>query len=83
MKEKTILMYGTYKTSELETLKELYEQASAEYTTGSHLTHRGLTYYVIEGHVTSSQQKQIKEAVDHIAKTNYHWGKMTFSKTVW
>lgn len=83
MTKKTILMYGTYKTSELDTLKELYEKASAEYTTCSHLTHRGLSYYVIEGHVTPSQQKQIKEAVDHIAKTNYHWGKMTFSKTVW
>ena len=83
MAEKTILMYGTYKTSELETLEQLYEQASAEYTTGSHLTHRGLVYYVIEGHVTPPQLKQIKDAVDHIAKTNYHWGRMTFNKTVW
>lgn len=83
MTEKTILMYGTYKTSELETLRQFFEQASAEYTTCSHLTHRGLTYYVIEGHVTPSQQKQIRDAENYIAKTNYHWGKMTFSKTVW
>ena len=83
MTEKKILMYGTYRTDELETLKDLYEQASAEYTTGSHLTHRGLTFHVIEGRVTPAQQKQIKAAADHIAKTNYHWGKMTFSKTVW
>ncbi len=83
MTEKKILMYGTYKTSELETLRELYEQASAEYTTGSHQTNRGLAYYSIEGHVTPTQEKQIRDAVDHIAKTNYHWGKMTFTRMVW
>lgn len=81
--EKTLLMYGTYKTEELDEIRKNFEKADAEFTLSSHLTNRGLPFHVIEGKVTPEQQKQIRDAIHEIAKKNYHWGKMTFERTVW
>ncbi len=80
--EKTKLMYGSYKTEEIEIIEDLFIKNGVSYEMTVHSTNRGLPFHHLYGYCTKEEQDAIRKELAEIIKRKWNWGRMTYKPTV-